>query len=313
MPVMSSATPSDAQPVAENRVRVRDIEIAYDIRGSGEPLLLVPGFTMRRNMWPEELCDALAAMGFRVVRMDNRDAGASSRIAARPPDLRSALARTLFGRPIDVPYRLEDMAEDGFGLMRALGHDRFHVVGASMGGMIAQTMGILRSDGLRSLTSIMSGPGGRRYAIARPAALRAILTPLPPDPDAQVEQLVATFRVLNGGGLPFDERAVREFAEIHVGSGLSASASARQFGAILESSRRRRALLRNVRTPTLVIHGSHDPLLPLRGAIATTRHVPGAELLVVQGMGHHLPTAVLPILAGAIATHARKATAHARS
>jgi pimeloyl-ACP methyl ester carboxylesterase len=294
---------------SEGRLRVGSVDIAYDVRGSGEALLLIPGLSLRRTMWPEELCDGLASLGFSVVRMDNRDAGDSSRVDAPPPDVRASLGRSLLGLSVDVPYRLEDMADDACGLMRALGHEHFHVVGASMGGMIAQTMAILRPERLRTMTSIMSGPGGRRYAFAKLSALRALLAPLPSGRDAQIERIVATLRILSGGGLPFDAAVARAIAVGQVDGGTSPDASARHLGAIFESSGRRRALLRSVTTPTLVIHGSHDPLLPLRGAVATARHVSGAELLVVQGMGHNLPAPVLPVLAGAIATHARKAAA----
>jgi pimeloyl-ACP methyl ester carboxylesterase len=294
---------------SEGCVRVGSVDVAYDVRGSGEPLLLIPGLSLRRIMWPEELCDGLATAGFRVIRMDNRDAGDSSRINAPPPDVRATLGRALLGLSIEVPYRLEDMADDACGLMRALGHEHFHVVGASMGGMIAQTMAILRPERLRTMTSIMSGPGGRRYAFAKLSALRALLTPLPPGRDVQIERIVATLRILSGGGLPFDSAVARTIAVGQVDGGTSPAASSRHLGAIFESSGRRRARLRRVTTPTLVIHGSHDPLLPLRGAVATARHIPGAELLIVEGMGHNLPAPVLPLLAGAIATHARKAAA----
>ncbi|MDX2093554.1 MAG: Coq4 family protein [Kofleriaceae bacterium] len=292
---------------ARGRVRVGAVDLAYDVRGTGEPLLLIPGLSMRRTMWPEELCDALAAAGFHVVRMDNRDSGDSARVDARAPDVMAVLGRSLLGLAVEVPYRLEDMAEDAVGLMRALGHETFHVAGASMGGMIAQTIAIMRPGALRSLASVMSGPGGRRYAVAKPSALRAVLTPVPAEREAQIERLVMVFRLLNGGVLPFDEAAARALAIAQVDGGTEPPASARHLGAIIESSGRRRALLHKVTTPTLVIHGSHDPLLPLRGARATARAIPGAELLVVEGMGHDLSAPVLPLIAGAIATHARKA------
>jgi pimeloyl-ACP methyl ester carboxylesterase len=290
----------------EGRAQIGALSIAYDVRGSGEPLLLIPGLSMRRIMWPDELCDALATFGFRVIRIDNRDAGDSSRHEAPAPDVRAVMRRSFLGLPVKVPYRLEDMAEDAFGLMRSLGHERFHVAGASMGGMIAQTMAIIGPERLRTLTSIMSGPGGRRYAVANPGALRALMSPIPKDRTAQIERLISVLRILNGTRLPFDEARARTLAIAQVDGGTSPSASARHFGAILESSMRRRPLLRNVRVPTLVLHGSEDPLLPVRGAIATARHIPGAELLVVPGMGHNLPLQALPLIAGAIATHVRK-------
>lgn len=292
------------------RVRVGAIDMAYDVRGAGDPVLLLPGLTMRRSMWPDALCDLLAASGFLVVRADNRDAGDSSRVVASAPNVRVLLQRSILGRPLGaLPYRLEDMAADAFGLMSELGHERFHVAGASMGGMIAQTMAITRPERLRTMTSVMSTPGGRRYAVSKLAALRALLSPVPSARDAQIEHLVKTFRILNGDQLPFDEELARVTAIGQVDGGTEPAASARQLSAIFESSGRRRPLLQGVKTPTLVVHGSHDPLLPLRGAVAMARMVPGAELLVVRGMGHNFPFEVVPLVAGAIATHARR---HAR-
>lgn len=294
--------------MSEQTVRVGSLDIAIDARGEGEPLLLLPGLTMRRQMWPEELCDLLAASGHRVIRMDNRDAGRSSRFESeKRPNVLTLMRRAFMGLPVgEVPYRLEDMAEDAFGLMRALGHERFHVAGTSMGGMIAQTMAIIGSERLRSMTSVMSAPGGRRYSVGKLGAFRMLLAPFPRERDAQVNHFTNVFRILNGTELPFDEARARDLAVGQVEAGASTTASARQLAAIIESSPRRRSLLRNVRTPTLVIHGSADPLLPLRGGIATARHVPKAEMLVVRGMGHNLPSAVVPLVAGAIATHARR-------
>lgn len=289
--------------------RVGPVDIAYDLRGPAEApaILLVPGLAMSRLMWPEELCELLVTMGFLVVRMDNRDAGESTIMKdARVPNVIGVMQKTFFGLPVEVPYQLEDMAEDAFGLMAALGHERFHVVGASMGGMIAQTMAIAKPERLRTMTSIMSGPGGRRYAVGKVGALRSLLTPMPRDSAAQIEHLVETFRILNGGELPFDEAAARRYAEVHCAGGVSPAASARQLAAILHSSNRRRALLRNVQTPTLVVHGSGDPLLPMRGAVAMAAQMPNAELLVVRGMGHNFPPSTVPLVAGAIASHARR-------
>lgn len=290
-------------------MRIGSVDIAYDERGAGEPLLLIPGLSMARAMWPEALIDALAGAGFRVVSMDNRDAGASTRIAARAPDVRTSLLRSLAGLSVRTPYQLEDMAEDAFGLMSALGHERFHVVGASMGGMIAQTMALGRPERLATLTSIMSSPGGRRYSIGKPHALRTLLQPVPRARAEYIEQLVARFRVLAGGdgALPFDEPHARYVAAAQVESGITPSQVARQLVAIFESSNRRLPRIAAITTPTLVIHGACDPLLPLRGARAMAQRIPRAELLVVRGMGHNLPAPVLPLLAGAITTHARTA------
>lgn len=289
------------------RVRVRGLDIAYDLRGSGEPILLLPGLTMRRFMWPDALCDALVAGGFAVVRMDNRDAGESSRFQAKPPDVGAAMWRSMLGLPVDVPYRLEDMAGDAFGLMSELGYERYHVAGASMGGMIAQTMAILQPSRLFTLTSVMSTPGGRRYSMGKPSAMKALLTRMPAGHDAQVEHLMNTLRILHGSELPFDEDEGRAIAlsQIEV---TSAAAAARHLGAIFEGAGRRLDKLRAVTTPTLVIHGTQDPLLPLRGARAMARLMPRADLLEVRGMGHCFPAPVLPLIADAMTTLARKAT-----
>ncbi len=288
--------------------RVGDIDVAYDVRGSGPPLLLIAGFGMARAMWDDELCDQLAGAGFTVVRMDNRDTGGSTRLdALGVPDVRSSLVRTFLGLSIPTPYRLEDMAADALGLMTALGHPRFHAVGASMGGMIAQTMAIDHPERLLSMTSAISTAGGRRYSFASPRALVELLKRPPRDPVQQVEHIIAVFRVLNGNVLPFQEARVRKVAEAHVESHPSPAGAARQLVAILDSSGRRRARLPSISTPTLVIHGSRDPLLPLRGGLATARLIPGAELLVVDGMGHLFPSTKYPLLVDSIARHAHAA------
>jgi pimeloyl-ACP methyl ester carboxylesterase len=234
------------------------------------------------------------------VRLDNRDAGDSSRVAAAPPHPRAVLWRSILGLKLQVPYRLEDMAEDVFGVMTALGHERFHVAGASMGGMIAQTMAIMRPERLLTLISVMSTPGGRRYSLGKPAALRGLLRRPAASREAQLEQVMSLLRLLHGDELPFDEDAARRLALDGV---TSPAAAARQLCAILDGSMRRLPKLRDVRTPTLIIHGSIDPLLPLRGARAMARIMPNAELRVVRGMGHAFCEPVLPQIADAIASH----------
>jgi len=297
-------------PLTSGLARVGEIDVGYDARGSGEPLLLVPGFGMTRAMWADELCEALVARGFEVVRMDNRDTGASTRLRELGvPDVPRALLRSLFGLPVTPPYRLEAMAADAVGLMASLGHARFHVVGASMGGMIAQTMALEHGGSLRSLTSIMSTPGGRRYSFSRLGVLRSILRRVPTDPAAQVEHYVRVFRIIGGEGLPFDEGRARKTAEALVASKPSAAGTARQFAAILDSSGRRRRRLPGITTPTLIVHGAEDPLLPVHGARAMARLIPGSTLMIVERMGHLIPTAQFEPLSFAIARHARPASA----
>ncbi len=293
--------------VESGQVQVGDVSIAYDTRGAGSPVLLIPGLSMRRVFWPEELCDLLARAGHTVVRIDNRDAGDSSRIKAPPSNPLRLMGRSLLGLPTEAPYSLDHMAQDALGLMSALGHERFHVAGASMGGMIGQLLALNAQERILSLTSVMSSPGGRRYSVASPPALRALFTPLPAGRAERIEHYVRTFRML-AGSLPFDESAARELATLQVDGGTSPAASARHLAAVIRSSPGRRQRLSTIKAPTLVIHGEADPLLPLRGARAMARLVPQAELLIVPGMGHNFPAEVLPLLAGAIASHTRKAS-----
>jgi pimeloyl-ACP methyl ester carboxylesterase len=294
--------------VKTGTVRVDDVDVAYDVRGAGEPLLLIAGYSMTRVMWDEELCDRLASRGFEVARIDNRDTGASTRMQALGvPNIPRMFARSLLGLSLAPAYTLEDMSKDALGVMSHLGHERFHVVGASMGGMIAQTLAIGHAGRIASLTSIMSTPGGRRYSFASLRALGALLERVPKEPAAQVEHFVRVFRFIAGNELPFDEARSRRVAESLVASKPSASGSARQFAAILESSGRRRRDLAAVRTPTLVVHGSVDPLLPVRGARAMARMMRGSELLVIEGMGHMIPASRYDVVIDAIARNAKRA------
>lgn len=227
--------------------RVGELDLAYDTRGAGEPLLLVAGFGMTRAMWSDELSDKLAGRGLQVVRMDNRDTGGSTRLTKLGvPDVPRLFLRSILGRTVTPLYTIEDMAHDAVGLMKSLGHGRFHVVGASMGGMIAQTIALEHPATLASMTSIMSTPGGRRYSFASLGALRGIMQRVPQDPKEQVEHFVRVFRVIAGDGLPFDEARARVTAEALAAAKPSTAGSARQFAAILDSSgRRRRRLPRN--------------------------------------------------------------------
>jgi pimeloyl-ACP methyl ester carboxylesterase len=289
-------------------VRIDDLDVAYDVRGEGQPLLLVAGYTMTRAMWDPELCDRLVERGFKVVRLDNRDTGESTRPRhLGVPNVPKSFLRSLLGLRLAPAYTLEDMAGDAFGVMSHLGHARFHVVGASMGGMIAQTMAIQHPERIASLTSIMSTPGGRRYSFASVRALGALLDRLPKEPAAQVEHFTRVLHFIGGDAMPADEARTRRLAESLVASRPSASGSARQFAAILESSGRRRPHLRHVRTPTLIVHGTRDPLLPVRGARAMVRLMPNAELLVVEGMGHAIASFRYEMMADAVQRNANRA------
>ena len=289
--------------------RIGDLDIGYDVRGDGPPLLLVAGFGLSRVMWSDSFCAQLVAEGLTVVRMDNRDTGSSSRLEARAPDLRGSMLRFLVGRPIAAPYTLSDMARDAVGLMDALGYPQFHIAGASMGGMICQTVAIDHGGRLRSLTSIMSTPGGLRYSVAKPLTLLQLVKPLPTAPDAQLAQMMALMKTLGGGVLPFEEDAIRAMLVAHAATKPSVAGSLRQFTAILEAGGRRIEQLPRVTTPTLVLHGSEDPLLPVRGGRVTARLVPGARFALVDGMGHGFHTAINGEVTRAIGAHVRSAEA----
>ena len=292
--------------------RIGEVDLAYDTRGSGEPVLLIAGFGMNREMWDDELCNLIAERGFSVVRMDNRDTGSSTRLDhLGVPDARKKMVRSLLGLSIAAPYTLEDMAADAVGLMTNLGHARFHAVGASMGGMIGQTIALDHPGRLASLTSIMSSPGGRRYAFAKLGAFLALMKPMPSADDARTEHLMNVLRVLSGDGTPFEEARMKAFVTSFVATKPGAAGNARQLAAILDSSGRRRPRLGRIKTPTLVVHGSHDPLVPFRAGKATARAIPGAEFLVIEGMGHWIPSPRYGLVADAVAKLSKRATVSA--
>ena len=273
-------------------------------------LLLIMGLGMQLLGWPDEFCEQLAARGFRVLRFDNRDVGLSSRIAwDRPVRLPLALAAFWLGLPVRAPYKLDDMAADAVGVLDALRIEQAHVVGASLGGMIAQVMAARHPQRVRTLTSIMSTTGYRRVSQSKPAAARALLS-RPADPtDLQsvVDHLTRVFSVIGSPGYPADPVHLRQRIERSVRRAYDPKGTARQLLAILASGNRR-ALLGDIVAPTLVIHGADDPLVPLTAGRDTAEHIAGARLMVVDGMGHDLPAALYPRLVEAIAGHCTSAS-----
>jgi pimeloyl-ACP methyl ester carboxylesterase len=274
--------------------------------GEGLPLLMLMGLGVPRALWPDGFCDRLRARGFRLIRMDNRDVGDSSRLShLGAPDLRRVLLRATLGLDVGAPYDLGHMADDARAVLDALGIARAHVAGASMGGMIAQTLALEHPDRVASLTSIMSSPGDRRYGwMAKPRAVRALMRPAGRTPEEQVTRLCDTLRAIGSRTLPRDEHELRLLAERCVASGIDPAGFARQFAAICASGSRR-AALPGLRLPTLVVHGAQDPLIPLAAARAMARLVPGARLLELAEMGHDLPAPFWDTIADAIAALAR--------
>ena len=288
-------------------VKANGIELCYDSFGdpAAPPLLLIMGLAAQMIAWDEQFCARLAARGYRVIRFDNRDIGRSTRLdGAGVPDVGAALMAALAGRPVQAPYLLRDMANDAVGLLDALGIERAHLVGASMGGAIAQLMSIHHPARVRTLTSIMSSTGEPGLPAPTPQAMTVLLKPTPSDRSAYLESFRQTWKVLRVGSFPDDEARDLERAERNFARGLNPAGVARQLAAILASGGRKSALA-DLSVPALVIHGDLDPLVPLAAGVATARSIPGAKLQVVKGMGHALPISMWPALIDAIADHAR--------
>lgn len=287
------------------RARVGDVEIEYEVFGRGEPLLLIQGFAAPMIMWDEQLCRLLVDRGFQVIRYDNRDVGASSILEHHgEPDALRHLVQAYTRRSVKAPYDLYDMAGDGIGLLDALGIERAHVVGASMGGMIVQCMAIRHGHRLKSATSIMSTTGARWASIPSPSALRAMLKPPPRDRRAAAKQFVDFFRQVRGPRFTFNEERLYEIGE-KVHAGVHLGGAKRQLSAIAATGDRT-AELRGVEVPFLVIHGTHDPLVPVWAGYATHRALRRAKLKLIHGMGHELPLGAWPLLVSAIHRHARE-------
>jgi pimeloyl-ACP methyl ester carboxylesterase len=281
------------------------IELAYQEMGpaDGEPLLLVMGLATQMIAWDEGFCGLLVEHGFRVVRFDNRDIGRSTKIESAGVPRRVDM---MLGRRAGAPYLLGDMAADTTGLMDHLGIDSAHVVGASMGGMIAQTVAIQHPERVRSLVSIMSNTGSRWTGMPSRRAMAVLLARPPRGREAAIERAVRTFRVIGSPGYPFEEDRVRDVAGRSYDRGHSSAGVLRQLHAITASGDRTQAL-RGVRAPTTVIHGDRDPLIRPAGGRATARAVPGARLKTIDGMGHDLPRQLWPVFAGEIAANAARA------
>lgn len=272
------------------------IEIAYDTFGdpAAEPMLLVMGLGSQMLFWHEDFCRMLAERGHYVVRFDNRDIGLSTKFAhAGVPNLMDVISASLQGLPVRVPYTLDDMADDAAGLLDALGIPSAHVVGASMGGMIAQTLAIRHPRRVKSLVSIMSTTGDPSLPQAKPEVLMVIMQPPAQDRDGAIERAVNVFRAIGSPGFPFDEEMVRDRAARSFDRCYHPEGQARQLAAIFAHGSRRDALQR-LNVPALVIHGDSDPLVPVEGGIDTAAAIPGAELIVVKGMGHDNPRPVWP-------------------
>ncbi len=287
------------------RVSANGIEIEYETFGDpgAAPLLLIMGLGAQMLSWDERFCDLLAGRGFHVIRYDNRDSGLSTKMdEAGVPDVLAALG----GNP-DPAYQLEDLADDAVGLLDGLGIGAANIVGASMGGFVAQLMAINHPDRVLSLTSIMSGPGGRDGVAPQPEGAEILMRVPPPTREEQIEHGVWIRRVLTGPGDPFDVAAETRRVERAHDRSYYPLGTARQLVAILAAEGRLERLSR-VKAPTLVIHGAGDVLVPVENGRKVAAAVPGARLLEFEGMGHNLPERVWPEVLDAIEELARQAT-----
>jgi pimeloyl-ACP methyl ester carboxylesterase len=285
-------------------VQSNGITIEYEDEGSGEPLLLVMGLGGQLTDWPRELVDLLLGRGFRVIRFDNRDSGLSTEIDAPPPTVGRLAAATLLRRHLDAAYVLGDMAADAVGLLDALGIGRAHVVGVSMGGMIAQTIAIDHPERVRSLTSIMSTTGNRWVGQPKLSLIRLMARRPVPDREDAVEAGLDMFERICGP--TFDRDAFRELARASIERSWRPAGTARQTAAIMASPDRTPEL-RRLDVPTLVIHGLLDPLIKRSGGIATAKAIPGSRLVMFNDMAHDLPRTRWDEIADEVAQNAARA------
>ena len=293
--------------MSENFATANGLTLCFETFGAREKpaLLLIMGLGAHMIQWDETFCEALAARGFFVIRFDNRDVGRSSKIEMAPNALASALQTAMTLKPFSPPYLLADMAADSVGLLDALKIDTAHIVGASMGGAIAQKIALLYPERVKTLVSIMSTTSERDLPPPNPQVREIFFKPPPRDADEYVKANVEAWRLMRGDDDPDevarDERRARRAAQR---APLCPEGGARQMLAMLGSGGRRSRLIA-VKAPTLVIHGADDPLVPLPCGEDTARSIPGARLLVLDKMGHALPRRVWAPILEAIAAHAQ--------
>jgi pimeloyl-ACP methyl ester carboxylesterase len=288
------------------------VRLCYQTFGSpgGDPLVLVMGLGGPMTWWDPDLCTMLAEAGFHVVRYDNRDTGRSSRVEGRVS--RRQLVRSFLGRGGRPPYTLSDLAADAFGLMDHLGWESAHVTGVSMGGMIAQTMAIEQPRRVRSLTSIMSTLGKRTVGWQHPSLIPALIGPRAAGREAYVASSAKMWELIGSPGFPVDDAKTRSRAEETYDRGVSASGVMRQMLAVLNQPNRSRSLAA-LRIPAAVVHGTADKMVHVSGGRATARAIPGAELLVIDGMGHDMPVDLFETLTDVIRRTADRAGRNAAS
>lgn len=283
------------------------IRLCYEDWGSLDhpPVVLIMGLGAQLVGWPEDLCQTLVDGGRRVIRFDNRDIGLSDKLSSpgHKTSTKLAYVRSRLGLPVTAPYTLHDMAQDVTGLLDVLEIDRAHIVGASMGGMIGQILAARHAERIASLTSVMSTSGARWLPQGKlKAIMRLGMAPPSDERDEMIEHFATTLKIIGSPGFPMSRDERRERAAIGLDRAYHPAGTARQMMAVMASGPRTH-LLRRISVPTLVIHGSKDPLVPLSHGRHTARVIPGARLEIIHGMGHDLPPRLLPRLAELILEH----------
>ena len=289
------------------KIRANGIELHYESFGQGEPLLLIMGIGAQMIQWDEDFCLALSMQGFHVIRFDNRDVGESQILnELGTPNINKALARKALGLKIDAPYTLDDMADDSAGLLAALGIECAHVVGMSLGGMVAQCLALRHPARVRSLCVIMSAPGDTWAGLPTPRAFAALTyRGAGSGEQGAINYQLNLFRTVSFPPHQTSEPRLRELAAQHYKRGAHPRGFLRQFVAILASEGRLKKLHR-IEAPTLVIHGAKDPLiLPLAGRLVAAR-IPGARLSIVEDMGHDLGPTLWPFVIDAIISNSKR-------
>jgi len=293
-------------------ITANGITLEYESFGSArrETILLIMGLGSQLTRWPLELCDTLVNRGYRVVRFDNRDVGLSTKMDhTGTPNLAGLAMKFMSGQALPAHYSLEDMAQDTVGLLDALAIEKAHIVGASMGGMIAQIVAARHGERVLSLTSIMSTTGNPSLPKARPAANAASMQTMmsATSETDKVSGGVKLWQNIGSPGYPTDEATLRDWVQKDTRRSFHPTGAARQMLAIVTGGDRR-ALCATINVPTVVLHGADDPLIPVEGGKDTAAAIPGAELRIIPGMGHDIPRALIPVFADAIVAAALRAT-----
>ena len=288
-------------------VTANGIQIEYDTFGdaSSPTLLLIIGAGGQMVYWEFEFCESLAKRGLFVIRFDNRDAGLSTKFdEAGIPDMMAAME----GKPVNAAYSLDDMAADAVGLLNALDIQKAHICGSSMGGEIAQIISYRYPEHVLSLTSIMSSTGNPKLPQMKPEVLAAVFKPVPGEREAYIEHNVNLWRTLWSPGFPFDEKRLRRVLAEGYDRSYYPPGMIRQSLAVLKNGYRKSSIA-SIKAPTLVIHGDGDPLMAVEGGKETAQLIPGAKLLIINGMGHDMPKEAWPKIIDAISSHTMQANA----